>query len=206
MLKFVALVEIHHFEINAACMIVAALHGRTILNDQSCPVLPSSVQDIFEQSRETSEDGPKTYLWAEVTWCPENLRRMSQDCPGRPSRHQVTLAYREVPGLSWDVPHGIFQTPSHTCIQGCTRTVMVCPLWDFPGVSQHMIIPFVPDSPRHFIMSGHSWDMSNTCRQHWTSLDGGAKYCVFHSCLPVISSWKSHSAVVWFSLLLGKIL
>ena len=147
MLKFVTLVEIHHFEINAACMIVAALHGRTTLNDQSCPVLPSSVQDIFEQSRETSEDGPKTYLWAEVTWCPENLRRMSQDSPGRPSRHQVTLAYREVPGLSWDVPHGIFRTPSHTCIQGCTRAVMVCPSWDFPGVSQHMIIPFVPDSP-----------------------------------------------------------
>ena len=171
------------------------------------------------------------------------------------SGHQVTLAYRDVPGLSWDVPHGILRTPSHTCIQGCPRTVLGRLLWDPPdtkshqylgmsqdcprmslvGSSGHQVtlaysswdppdtkshlhtgmsqdypgmslvgssgrqvipifrdvgglswdvpcgilqtpsdhsldIPLCPDCPGHPIMSGQSWDVSDICRQHWTSL------------------------------------
>ena len=41
---------------------------------------------------------------------------MSQDYPGTSlmgsSRHKVTLACRDVPGQSWEVFHGIHQTPS----------------------------------------------------------------------------------------------
>ena len=106
----------------------------------------------------------------------------SQNCLGASlmgsSRHQVTLACRDVPGLSWDVPCGILRTPAY---------------WDVPGVSGTgfipcPIIPFVPDSPRHPIMSGQSWNMSDTCRQHWTSLDMITYKCFrLHDLLPSVT-------------------
>ena len=132
---------------------------------------------------------PRTVLGhtCELRWL--DVQKISEGCSktvlGRPSRHQVTLAYREVPGLSWDVPHGIFRTPSHICIQGCARTVMVCPSWDFPGVSQHMIIPFVPDSPRHSIMSGQSSDVSLDCsKMSWTLVGNTGHDWLFMVVLP----------------------
>lgn len=64
--------------------------------------------------------------------------------------HQVTPACRNVPGLFWDISCRIFWRSSYINLQGCFRAV--------------------PDSPRHPIMSEQSWNVSNTCRQHWTSL------------------------------------
>ena len=58
----------------------------------------------------------------------------SQDCPGMSlvgsSGHQVSPIFRDVPGLSWDVPCGILWTPSHTNIKGRPRTVLGCSSWD----------------------------------------------------------------------------
>ena len=112
------------------------------------------------------------------------------------SRHQVTPVLGDVPGLSWDVPCGILRTPSHTSLGGRPRTDLGCPMWDPPDTNQvipifrdvpglswdvpcgilrtlsdHTLdIPSCPDCPGHPIMSGESWDVLDTCRQHWTSL------------------------------------
>ena len=74
----------------------------------------------------------------------------------RSSRHQVTLVYRDVPGQSWNVPHGILWAPSHTCIQGCFRTVLECPSWDPLNTKSHLYTGMSQDCPGTFFM-GFSW-------------------------------------------------
>ena len=112
------------------------------------------------------------------------------------SGHHVTPILRDVPGLSWNVPCGILRTPCHTNIEGRPRTDLGCSMWDPPDTNQvipifrdvprlswdvpwgilrtlsdlTLDIPSCPDCPGHPIMSGESWDVSDTCRQHWTSL------------------------------------
>ena len=102
------------------------------------------------------------------------------------SRHQVTLAYRDIPGLSWDVPSGILRTPSHTSlglsqdcpgtsllglsghqvIPGGPRTILECPLWDPLDTKSHQSLEMsLVGSSRHQVtpvfrdVPGLSWDV-----------------------------------------------
>ena len=69
--------------------------------------------------------------WAYITcYCTRERHDTLQTSLMGSHGHQVTLACRDVPGLSWDVPHGILQTPSDTCIQGCCTTVLGRSSWD----------------------------------------------------------------------------
>jgi len=109
---------------------------------------------------------PRTVLGC-PTWDPPDIQstlvcRMSQDCPRTSltgsSGQQVTPVCRDVPGLSWDVPHGILRTssqpqfarmsqdcpgtshmgssghPVNPSLQGCPRTVPGRPSWDPPDI------------------------------------------------------------------------
>ena len=82
----------------------------------------------------TLEECPRTVLGCPSWDCPDikllHLGRMSQDSPGMSlmglSGHQVTSAWKDVPGHSWDVPHRILRTSCHPSLQGCPRTVLGC--------------------------------------------------------------------------------
>ena len=115
-----------------------------------------------------------------------HLAQVSQDCPGislvGSSGHQVTPIFRDIPGLSWNIPCGILWTPSHTNLQGHPRTVLGCPLWDpldtkshqssrtsqdcpgmsFAGPCRQKVTPIFRDVP------GLSWDWDVPCRIYWT--------------------------------------
>ena len=82
----------------------------------------SKRDDVWGRSR--------TYLWAEVTWC----------------------LMKDVPRLSWDVPHGILRTPSHTSLQGCPRTILGRPSWDPPDTKSHLYTGMSKDCPGTSLM------------------------------------------------------
>ena len=87
---------------------------------------------IYRDSSGMYKDCPGTSLMRSSSTKSHQFSGMSQDYPGmslvESSGHQlVTPALRDIPGLSWDVPHGILQTPSHTSLQGHPRTVLGCP-------------------------------------------------------------------------------
>ena len=87
----------------------------------------------------------------------------SQDCPGMSlvgsSGHQVTPIFKDVPGLSWDVPCRTLWTKSHTNLQGRPRTVLGlgCPLQDLLDTKSHQSSGMSQDSPGVSLMgsSGH---------------------------------------------------
>jgi len=66
--------------------------------------------------------------------------RMSQDCPRTSlmgsSRYPVNLSLQDVPGLSQDVPHGIFQISSQPQLAGYPRNVLECHPRTLVGLSK----------------------------------------------------------------------
>ena len=117
--------------------------------------------EILRTSNHPSLQGcPRTVLgcpsWDPLDIMSPQLARMSKDSTGMShmgsSGHQVNPACKDVPGQSWDVPHGILRTSSHPSLQckdvpgqswdvpheilrtsshpslqGCARTVLGCP-------------------------------------------------------------------------------
>ena len=91
--------------------------------------------EILRTSSHPSLQGrPRTVLgcpsWDPLDIMSPQLARMSKDSTGMShmgsSGHQVNPACKDVPGQSWDVPHGILQTSNHPSLQGCPRTVLGC--------------------------------------------------------------------------------
>ena len=144
-----------------------------------------------------------------------HLAQVSQDCPGislvGSSGHQVTPIFRDIPGLSWNIPCGILWTPSHTNLQGHPRTDLGCPLWDPPdtkshessgtsqdcpgmslvGSSGHQVTPIFKDVP------GLSWDVP--CRtlrtKSHTNLQGRPRTVLGLGCpLRDLLDTKSHQS------------
>ena len=56
--------------------------------------------------------------------------------------------YQDVPGLSQDVPHGIFRTSSQPLFAGCPRTVPGRPSWDPPDIQSTPVCRMSQDYPR----------------------------------------------------------
>ena len=109
-------------------------HPRTVLRcpfwDPSHPSLQGYLRDvpglsgIIQTTSHTHLQGCLRAVSGCPSWDPPDTK--SQNCPGTSlvgsSRHQVTPAYWDVPGLSWDIPCGILQT---SCRLGCPRGVLL---------------------------------------------------------------------------------
>ena len=133
-------------------------------------------------------------LWDPLDTKSHQSSKTSQDCPGMslagPWGQKVTPIFRDVPGLSWDwdVPCGIYWTPSHTNLLGCPRTVLGCPSWDPPDTKSHQSTETSQDSPGMSDIwdcpkiswtlvgnTGHDW--SNSC--HEVCMDACMVYHTF---------------------------
>ena len=92
----------------------------------------------------------------------------SKDCPGMShvgsSGHQAIPILRDVPGQSWDVPHGIVQTSSYLSLEGCPRTVLGCPSWDCPDITSLQLGRMSQESSGMSFMGSSGHQLRLACR------------------------------------------
>ena len=123
---------------------------RTVLG-LSCDV-PCGI--LWKPSHTNFQGHPRTVLGCPI-WDPPDTKShqssgTSQDCPGMShvgsSGHQVT-SILDVPGQSWDVPHGIVRTSSYFNLEGCPRTLLGCPSWDCLDIKSLQLKGMSQDTP-----------------------------------------------------------
>ena len=99
-----------------------------------------------------------------------NLQRCVRTVPGRPSWDCLDMMSYQLAGMYRDCPrmsrHQVI--PACRDVPGHPRTPFWDPL-DWARLSA-VYLHLTPIVSGRYIMSGQSWDVSNTCRQYWTTL------------------------------------
>ena len=172
---------------------------------------------------------PRTVLscpsWDPLDIKSPQLARMSHDSPGMSLMgsfgDQVTPACKGVPGKSWDVPHGVCWTSSHTSLQGCPRvfldiplsilqrssyhnlqacprTVLGCPSWDPPEIKSPQLASMSQDSPWMSLMGSSRHQVTPA----WKDVPGQSQISLLqssrHQVTPICKDVPGQSWDVWY--------